>query len=119
MRSPANFCKSCGAGHANQFECNAISDTKEFAGTENLRELRAISALMRRPMPREQLDREAGCSNSPELVAGLRRKGLEVPCVRIRVIDRDGVEVRPGVYHLPPPDRRKINRWLNRRGAHE
>jgi hypothetical protein len=39
-----------------------------FTGTQNPRQLRAIAALERRPMPRESLDREAGCSNSPEMV---------------------------------------------------
>ena len=89
---------------------------RNFSGTENPRELRAIAALTRRPMPREELDREAGCSNSPDLVANLRRKGLEVPCDRVSVIDRDGFETRRGVYHLAPADRRKLNSWLSRRG---
>lgn len=87
----------------------------KFTGTENPRELRAIAALMRRAVPREQLDREAGCSNGPELVANLRRKGLDVPCDRILVIDRDGFEVKRGVYHFAQSDRRKINLWLTRR----
>jgi hypothetical protein len=116
MISPANLCKSCGADEAKQCKCSAIGDGKEFVGTENPRELRAIAALMRRPMPREELDREAGCSNSPELVAALRRKGLAVPCVRVHTIDRDGKAIRPGVYHFPPRDRRNVHRWLNRRG---
>ena len=55
------------------------------------RELRAINALMQHPMPREKLDREAGCSNSPELVSNLRRKGLEIPCERVK--DRDRIRM--------------------------
>jgi len=89
--------------------------SRNFSGTENPRELRVIAALMRRPMPREQIDREAGCSNGPELVADLRRKGLEIPCDRVPVIDRDGFEVKRGVYNLPRTDRRKVNQWLARR----
>ena len=80
--------------------------------TDNPRHLRAIAALLRRPMPRESLDKEAGCSNSPELVAELRRRGLDVRCKRIKFIDRDGHPCRPGVYHLTESDQRKLNRWL-------
>jgi hypothetical protein len=80
--------------------------------TDNPRHLRAIAALMRRPMPRESLDKEAGCSNSPELIAELRRRGLDVPCERIKFIDRDGHPCRPGVYRVTESDQRKLNRWL-------
>ena len=63
-------------------------------------------------MPRESLDRVAGASNGPELVAELRRRGLEVPCERIRFIDRDGYLCRPGVYSFTAADRRKFYAWL-------
>lgn len=82
-----------------------------FLGTNNPRHLRAIAALLRRPMPRESLDKEAGASNAPELVAELRRRGLEVPCERIRFIDRDGYLCRPGVYRFTTADRRKFYAW--------
>ena len=82
-----------------------------FTGTDNPRHLRAIAALLRRPMPRESLDKEAGASNGPELVAELRRRGLEVPCERIRFIDRDGYPCRPGVYSLTAADCRKFYAW--------
>ena len=95
----------------------------KFTGTDNPRHLRAIAALLRRPMPRESLDKEAGCSNGPELVAELRRRGLEVPCERIHFVDRDGFTCRPGVYLLTAADRRKVHQWQARRnqqqgGAH-
>ncbi|MGD9773871.1 hypothetical protein [Diaphorobacter sp.] len=86
--------------------------TPKFSGTDNPRHLRVIAALLRRPMPRESLDREAGCSNGPELVAELRRRGLELPCKRIHRVDRDGFICRPGVYFLTEGDRRKVHRWL-------
>ena len=89
---------------------------KVFSGTSNPRELRAIDGLKRRAMPREHIDRAAGCSNGPELVANLRRKGLEVPCDRVPVIDRDGFEVLRGIYYLTKNDRRKIQKWLKCRG---
>ena len=91
--------------------------TSKFSGTDNPRHLRAIHALMTRPMPREHLDRAVGCSNSPELVAELRRRGLESPCDRIEAIDRDGRPCKPGVYHLTTKDRRILTQWLKNRGG--
>ena len=88
-----------------------------FTGTDNPRYLRALAALLRRPQPRESLDREAGCSNAPELMAELRRRGLDAPCERISFIDRDGKPCRPGVYSLTVSDRRKIYAWLAKRGG--
>lgn len=90
------------------------NDTK-FAGTGNLRHLRVIAALLRRPLSRENLDTVAGCSNGPELVAELRRRGLELPCKRINLVDRDGFICHPGVYFLTEADRRKVRQWQARR----
>lgn len=90
-----------------------------FGGTENPRHLRALAALLRRPVPREQLDREAGASNSPALISDLRDRGLEVPCSRVPVFDRDGQEVKRGVYALTKGDRLRIARWLARRSRGE
>ena len=87
----------------------------DFRGTQNPRHLRAIHALMTRPMPREHLDRAVGCSNSPDLIAELRRRGLDIPCTRIECVDRDGKPVRPGVYHLSNRDRRLLIRWQSSR----
>jgi hypothetical protein len=88
-----------------------------FHGTENPRHLRAIHAMLTRPQRREHLDAVAGCSNTPELVAELRRRGLAVPCDRVPDIDRDGRPVRRGVYHLTATDRRKVGCWLRNRGG--
>lgn len=87
----------------------------EFKGSSNPRHLRVIHSLMARPMSREELDSRAGASNGPELVAELRRRGLSVPCQRVPVFDRDGKEVKRGIYSLAPLDRRLINRWLSKR----
>lgn len=96
---------------------NAADSTKQarFTGTDNPRQLRALAVLLRRPVSREALDHIAGCSNGPELVAELRRRGLDVPCERIRFIDRDGCACRPGVYSLSIADRRKIYAWMGQR----
>jgi len=86
--------------------------------TDNPRHLRVIAAALRRSLPREHVDREAGCSNGPELIAELRRRGLEFPCVRIEAIDRDGRPCKPGVYNLTGNDRRILSKWLrNRKGG--
>jgi hypothetical protein len=68
-------------------------------------------------MPRETLDAVAGCSNGPELVAELRRRGLEIPCTRTKKKDRDLFDCWPGVYHLTQSDRRKIAAWKRKRAA--
>jgi len=91
---------------------------RQFSGTDNPRHLRAIAALLRRPVPREQLDSIAGCSNGPELIAELRRRGLgddHLPCERISFIDRDGCKCRPGVYSLTEKGRRMIYAWMAKR----
>ena len=86
-----------------------------FVGTDNPRHLRFIQAVWVRPMPREELDRVAGCSNGPDLVAELRRLGLDMPCTRTKKRDRDMFTVWPGVYHLTERDRRKLNAWKRTR----
>ena len=88
-----------------------------FTGTYNLRHLRVIQAVMTRPVTREHLDQIAGCSNGPELVAELRRRGLELPCTRTKKKDRDLFDCYPGVYHLTQQDRRKIRDWKNKRAG--
>ena len=79
-----------------------------FTGTANQRHLRAIQALMTRPITREHLDQIAGCSNGPELIAELRRRGLNVPCTRTKKKDRDLFDCWPGVYHFTQADRRRV-----------
>jgi len=91
--------------------------TVRFTGTDNPRQLRAIAALLRRPTPRAQLDDIVGCANAPELMAELRRRGLDAPCDRIEFIDRDGKQCRPGVYSFTLGDRRKVYAWMTKRKA--
>lgn len=95
---------------------SSAPNSAKFTGTDNPRHLRAITVLIRRPVSRQELDSVAGASNSPELVAELRRRGLDVPCDRIHFIDRDGKDCRPGVYRLSDADRRKVHQWQARRG---
>lgn len=93
------------------------SPTNKFSGTANPRHLRVINALITRSRKREEIDAIAGCSNAPELIAELRRRGLDVPCARIPGVDRDGKPIRFGVYDFTRADRRKIKRWLRKRGG--
>ncbi len=92
-----------------------IVTPSHFLGTNNPRQLRVIQAALTRPLPREQLDAVAGCSNGPELVAELRRRGLHFPCTRTKKKDRDLFDCWPGVYHFTEADRRKIAAWKRKR----
>jgi hypothetical protein len=87
------------------------SELPRFLGTCNPRHLRVIDALMERPLLREELDRVGGCSNGPELVAELRRLGLDVQCLQETRTDRDGRKCRPGLYILTDTGRRQIEAW--------
>jgi len=82
----------------------------KFSGTDNPRHLRAIHAMLSRSRKREEVDSIAGCSNAPELIAELRRRGLSVPCLRVPAIDRDGFPIR---FHCCPVNVRidSIDYW--------
>lgn len=92
----------------------SAQEQREF-NTDNPRHCRALALLLQRPAKREEIDNRAGCSNAPELIAELRRRGLEAPCTRVPAIDRDGKPCRPGIYRLTDADRRKVDAWLRRR----
>jgi hypothetical protein len=87
----------------------------KFAGTKNPRYLRVLHALVIRARRREEIDRIAGASNGPQLIANLRACGLAIPCRLVPGIDRDGNPVRSGVYSLDAADRRKIAAWQRQR----
>lgn len=91
---------------------SSAPNSAKFTGTDNPRHLRALHALLVSPQPREAIDSRAGCSNGPDLIAELRRRGLTLPCSRAPCIDRDGFEVKRGVYHLTDRDRRRVRAWL-------
>jgi hypothetical protein len=88
---------------------------KVFAGTENPRYLRVLQALGLRARSREEIDKIAGASNGPQLIANLRAAGLAIPCRLVPGIDRDGNPIRFGVYELDASDRKKIVRWQRQR----
>jgi len=98
-------------------EDSTAKTARRFSGTDNPRHLRVIHSSLLAPRKREEIDRIAGASNGPELIAELRRRGLEFPCDRVPGYDRDGLPVRFGVYHLTDSDRRKITAWQRQRKA--
>lgn len=67
------------------------SKQRDFTGTDGPRHPRVAMVLQQHPMARQALDGTAGAVNSPELVAELRGRGLDMPCERIRFIDRGHV----------------------------
>ncbi|MFC0169345.1 hypothetical protein ACFFKC_14765 [Pseudoduganella danionis] len=87
----------------------------KFTGTDNPRHLRVIHALMTRPRKREEIDRIAGASNGPELMAELRRRGISRKARRVPGIDRDGYPIKFGIYEFNDDDRRAVNAWLSKR----
>ena len=117
MTKPPRHDQAPGASEERESEHSKSTATASFCGTDNPRHLRVIQAVSVRPVPREELDRVAGCSNGPDLVAELRRRGLDLPCTRTVKRDRDMFPVWPGVYHLTERDRRKLNEWKRRRAA--
>ena len=76
--------------------------------TDNPREVRIIVAMAARSSrTREELDRIAGASNTPDAIAALRNKGLELPCHRQPVTDQDGRIVYRGEYSFTAADRER------------
>ena len=90
----------------------ASTTSRKFSGTDNPRHLRVLHSLTQRPRKREEIDRIAGASNGPEIIAELRRRGLELPCHRVPCIDRDGFVCRAGIYSATPADIRAIHKSL-------
>lgn len=64
------------------------------------RQRRALQALLGRPHRREELDAAAGVSNSPHVVMGIRKRGIDIQCEHVKALDRDGKPCFPGVYSL-------------------
>jgi len=77
------------------------------------RAFRLMLALLQAPRTREECDRLAPASNSPNVVMMLRRKlKLELPCERVPFVTKDGESSWYGRYHATPDDRDKIRAIL-------
>ena len=81
------------------------------------RQWRVLRRLMVGPLRREELDTVAGASNGPALVAILRARGLDVECLMVPHIDKDGKRCRRGVYSLAAESRERIRAFLEQRAA--
>lgn len=67
---------------------------------------RLIRALLAGPIYREQADRVARASNSPQCISVLRQRfHLKITTTRVKVIDKDGLASYPGIYLLEPESR--------------
>lgn len=92
-----------------------------FMGASTNRQRRVLAALLSYgELKREELDRIAAASNGPDIVMQLRANGLPrktcLPCKRVKVIDRDGMEVLAGIYWLTEEGRRRVLNWMNSEG---
>jgi len=87
---------------------------KPFVGTNNPRRIRALIALVYRDcVSREDLDRLAGCTNSPDLVAQLKKRcSLDIQTREVKVKDRDGKSTWYGEYSLAIEDKYRVKQWL-------
>jgi len=83
-----------------------------FKGTNSPRSIRILQRLFKSPATREEIDIIAGASNGPDEVLQLRELGLELPCFKVKVYDRDGELVTRGLYDATPRDRREILRFF-------
>jgi hypothetical protein len=96
---------------------SSAKEQRKFTEITNPRQLRVLNALVLGPRPREEMDRIAGCPNSPSQVAALRRKGFSIPCARVPMHDRDGVLVTRGIYYLSTSDLRTLDCLLKAKEA--
>lgn len=91
----------------------AHSRPQKVRRLQSPRQCRALSALLTGPKTREQIDRIAGASNSPDVIGRLRKRfGMTLPCELERIRDRDGRSVERGVYSLTAQDATKARRLL-------
>ncbi len=78
----------------------------------NPRWIRAINILFRGEIERTKLDDAIGCTNSPEVIRQLRKRGFQCPCRRCAGIDRDGRKCTYGIYYFTESDRELATEWL-------
>lgn len=69
------------------------------------RQYRAVLRLLKGPCTVRELLDTAGGNGAPQLIAGLRRKGLKIVTTECVGHDRDGRPCRYGQYLLQPESR--------------
>lgn len=58
---------------------------------------------------RESVDRIAGASNGPQVIAELRHRwGIAIEMKRVDCLDRDGRPCKPGRYRITPDGRQRV-----------
>lgn len=72
----------------------------------------AVVALLAAPHSREQLDRVARCSNSPNVVMKLRRRGIEISTQRVVFEGPSGRKSWHGRYELSSEGRQRARELL-------
>lgn len=77
------------------------------------REQRIIDLLLDgQQHSRNEITARCGPTNVSDTVEKMKRKtGLEVPCQRLPVLDRDGKTVQAGFWWLTEDDRQAIRGW--------
>lgn len=94
-----------------------ITIAYDFKGTKSPRRIRTLIALVYRDyVSRENLDRLAGCSNSPDLVFQMKRAGLPIQTREVKAKDRDGRKTHYADYYLTPAIKAKAKEWLESSG---
>jgi hypothetical protein len=95
-----------------------LARTLRMMGVKSPRYARALFALLNRGrlgLSREQLDRIAGASNSPELVRQLKtRFGIAITTEMVYGRDGDGLPVKFGVYTLSDGARQQLCEFVLR-----
>ena len=85
---------------------SAASTQTEHVTKQFTRQIRGLIALFSNyELSREQLDRAAKVSNSPDVVMRLKRKQIKITMRRESFSLPDGSRVRYGVYRLEPESR--------------
>ena len=75
------------------------------------RQRRVLAALAATDgwISREEVDRIAGASNGPQIIAELRHRwGISIEMEQARVVDRDNRPCKPGRYRLKPEGRERL-----------
>jgi hypothetical protein len=70
---------------------------------------RLAHALLERPCSTRELKDILPANNGPHYIAMLRKRGLTIPCERIRFITKDGVPSWYGRYSLTDDDKAKLS----------
>ena len=93
-------------------ESSAVERSKSNRTTEfTARQCRVCEALLVSDfwIGREEIDRIAGASNGPQIIAELRHGwGIDIEMRRVDRVDRDGRHCKPGQYRITTQGRGRL-----------